>query len=499
MGGTVSFVDGTTTLFSEGLSAAGTATYSTTGLAVGPYVITAVYSGDANYGPSQSGTITGSTIDTRAGGGVGDGELATTATLNHPYALAVDSSGDMFIADTLDNRIREVNGTTGVITTVAGTGVAGYSGDSGPATSAELNAPMGIALNSSGQLLFIADSGNATVREVNLATGVISTVAGNGTGGYSGDGGLATSARLSDPTGLTLDSSGNLFIADTGNNVIREVHAATHTISTFAGNGQRGSSGNGGLATSAKLAAPSAVALDSSGDLFIADTMNNEVREVIAGTGVINLYAGTGVAGDSGDGGAATAAELEQPIGLAVNSVSGLLFITDSQNNEIRQVNLGSGVITPVAGDGFIGYLGDGGAATAAELDNPEGVAVDSSGNIFIADTYNAVVREVSVATGDITTIAGNGLASFYGDGGPATLAALHAATDVAVDSLGDLFIVDSLNNRIREVSAATGLITTVAGTGVPGSSGDGGQATAAELNFPTAVALDSSGQHFHR
>ncbi len=243
-GGTVSFLDGNTTLATKNLSA-GSATFSTTGLVVGPYVVTAVYSGDAAFGTSHSGTSSGPTITTRAGGGVGDGGPASAATLNIPFTVAIDAHGDIFIADTLDNRIREVSGATGVITTIAGTGVAGYSGNGGQATSAQLNAPMGIALDQSGQHLFFADSGNAVVREVTLATGVISTVAGDDENGYSGDGGAATSAELSSPTSLAIDSSGNLFIADTGNNVIREVSASTGKISTVAGDGQRGSSGNG--------------------------------------------------------------------------------------------------------------------------------------------------------------------------------------------------------------------------------------------------------------
>ncbi len=494
-GGTVSFMDGLTTLTTEALSA-GSATFSTTGLGAGAHVVTAVYSGDAAFGGSQSGTSSASVITTEAGGGLGDGGPATAAPVNTPFGVAIDSGGDEFIADSGNNEIREVNGTTGVITTVAGTGVAGYSGDGGPATSAELDSPAGISLDSFGHL-FIADSDNNVVREVNLSTGVISTVAGTGTAGFGGNGGPATSATLFGPTSVAVDSSGNLFIADTGNDVIREVSAATGKISTVAGDGQNGFGGDGGPATSAEMNFPMGVAVDSLGDLFIADSFNNRVREVSAATGTITTIAGTGVAGDSGNGGLATAAELNHPGGLTVSSSGSLLFIADSNSNAIRKVNLSAATITQVAGNGTAGDSGNGGLATAAELDVPTAVALDSSGNLFIADANNNVIRELSAATGNIATVAGNGLARFYGDGVAATLAALHSPTSVAVDSSADVFIADALNQEVREVSATTGDITTIAGTGIAGYSGDGGPASSAELDDPTGVALDSSGDIF--
>ena len=201
--------------------------------------------------------------------------------------MAVDSQGDLFIADTANNRVREVNATTGVISTVAGTGIPGFSGNGGPATVAKLNNPTGVAIDSSGNI-FIADSRNHVIREVNAATGVITTVAGNGVASYGGDGGAATSAELDDPFDVAVDSAGNIFIADTGNNVIREVSAATGKISTVAGNGSSGFSGNGGPVTSAKLKLPEGVAVDSSGNILIADTFNfryarfRPPREIIA-------------------------------------------------------------------------------------------------------------------------------------------------------------------------------------------------------------------------
>ncbi len=350
-------------------------------------------------------------------------------------------------------------------------------GDGGPATRAALNGPSGVALDSTDDL-FIADSNDNVVREVNHASGVITTVAGNGTAGYSGDGGPATAAELSGPQSITLDSAGDLFIADTNNDVIREVNHATGVITTVAGNGYGagigwgggGYSGDGGAATAAELNSPSGVALDTSGDLFIADNCNNVIREVNHATGVITTVAGNGTAGYSGDGGPATAAELNGPNDVAVDA-TGDLFIADPNNNVIREVNLANGQITTVAGNyngGNGGYSGDGGPATAAELSFPLGVAVDTSGDLFIADNGNNVIREVNHATGVITTVAGNyngGNGGYSGDGGPATAAELNSPNCVASDTTGDLFIADNGNNVIREVAPPNPLIVDQADT----------------------------------
>ena len=235
------------------------------------------------------------------------------------------------------------------------------------------------------------------IREVVKATGDIITVAGNGTAGYSGDNGPATAAELDSPRGVAVDSAGDLFIADNGNNVVREVVKATGDIITVAGNGTAGYSGDNGPATAAELNGPNGVAVDSAGDLFIADTDNNAVREVVKATGDIITVAGNGTAGYSGDDGPATAAELDNPIGVAVDS-AGDLFIADSGNNVVREVVKATGDIITVAGNGTAGYSGDNGPATAAELDGPGRVAVDSAGDLFIADTGNNVVREVTPA-----------------------------------------------------------------------------------------------------
>ena len=263
-----------------------------------------------------------------------------------------------------------------IIQTVAGTGVAGYNGDGIAATSAELNNPYGVAVDAQGDL-FIADLQNNVVREVNAVTHLITTVAGTGVAGYNGDGIPATSAELDDPIAVAVDAKGDLFIADDSNSRVREVSAATGLISTVAGTGGFGYNGDGISATSAELNFPVAVAVDSAGNLYISDFENQRVREVSAATGLISTVAGTGVAGYNGDGIAATSAELNFPSGLAVDA-AGDLFISDSHNNLVREVNAGTGLISTVAGTGTAGYNGDGIAATSAELNSPAGLAVDT-------------------------------------------------------------------------------------------------------------------------
>jgi hypothetical protein len=343
------------------------------------------------------------------------------------------------------NSIASTGVLPGTITTVAGNGTSGYSGNGGSATAAQLNLPIGVAVDAAGDL-FIADTFNHVVREVSPA-GIITTVAGNGTAGYSGDGGAATAAQLNYSFAVTVDAAGDLFIADTVNNVIREVRAGI--ITTVAGNGVGGYSGDGGAATAAELFRPSGVAVDAAGDLFIADGLNNVIREVRAG--IITTVAGNDSPGYSGDGGAATAAQLADPAGVAVDA-AGDLFIADYNNNVIREVR--AGIITTVAGNGTAGYSGDGGPATAATLNSPPAVAVDAGGDLFIADNINNVIREV-VHTGNIITVAGNFTAGagYSGDGGPATSATLNNPTGVAVNAAGDLFIADASNNVIREVT----------------------------------------------
>ena len=426
----------------------------------------------ADEGNNRIRKVSNGVITTVAGGGstLGDNGPATSAQLNAPAGIAVDSAGNLYIADYGNNRIRKVAG--GVIATVAGGG--STLGDNGPATSAQLNSPSGVAVDSAGNL-YIADSGNNRIREV--SNYMIHTVAGNGTAGFNGDNGPATSAQLSFPNGVAVDSAGNLYIADTNNSCVREV--SNGMITTVAGNGTF--SGDNHPATGAQLLFPWGVAVDSTGSLYIADVDNHRIRKVSGG--VIATVAGSGSYGFSGDSGAATSAQLDLPMGVAVDS-AGSLYIADHGNNRIRKVS--SGVIATVAGGGS--SLGDNGPATSAQLNAPQGIAVDSAGNLFLADSGNQRIRKVS--SGVITTVAGGG--SSLGDNGPATSAQLNAPQGVAVDSDGNLYIADSLNYRVRKVS--NGVITTVAGNGTPGFSGDNGPATSAQLAGPSGVAVDSAG-----
>ena len=362
------------------------------------------------------------TISTLAGSGppkIPNNVPGTSASLNEPNSVAVDGKGNLFFTD--QNTVFRLDAVTGVLTIAAGNGTVGSAGDTSPATSAQLSMPSGIAVDSAGNL-YIADSGHYRIRKV--SNGVITTVAGNGmTDGFSGDGGPATSAPLFDAFGVAVDSAGNLYIADSGHYRIRKV--SNGVITTVAGNGTDGFSGDGGPATSAQLSHPGGVAVDSAGNLYIADTVNNRVRKV--SNGVITTLAGGGT--NPGDGPAASAF-LANPGAVTVDS-SGNLYIADGRSR-IREVS--NGMIITVAGNGRNGFSGDNGPATGAEF-IPEGVAVDAAGNLYIADIYNSRIRKVS--NGVITTVAGKGTdpAQLNGYNGPATSALLFDPEAVAVDA----------------------------------------------------------------
>lgn len=294
----------------------------------------------------------------------------------------------------------------------------------------------------------------------------------------------ATAVPLLTPEQLAFDTAGDLYIADSGDNLIREV-SRTGVIMTVAGNGQEGFSGDGGPATNAQLDSPSGVAVDSGGNLYIADTKNNRIREVSGGT--IHTIAGTGSAGFGGDNGAATAAQLDTPTGLAVDE-QGHLYIADTGNQRIRRIS--GTTIATIAGNGIEGFSGDGAAATAASLDDPGGIAVDAAGNLYIADTDNQRVRMVSAATGSIATIAGSGAKGYNGDG-PALTVALASPGSVSVDSKGNVYVADSDNDRIRVISG--GRVATLAGIDLQGYGGDTGSAIKAVLDTPRAVLAGGS------
>ncbi len=317
----------------------------------------------------------------------------------------------------------------------------------------------------------------------------ISTYAGKGIAGFFGTKTKATIAELNYPCGVASDLSGNIYIADYDNNRVRKLDKGD-TISPFAGNGTYSFSGDGGPATSAKITRPTSVAYDKNGNFYIADYNNCRIRKVSA-SGIITTIAGTGVAGDSGDNGLATAAQIYYPLGVTADRF-GNVFIAEGISNCIREINM-YGVITTIAGNKAAGFSGDGAAATAAELNYPFSVAADDTGNIYIADEYNNRIRKVNTS-GIITTVAGNGTAGYSGDGGAALTAELNQPQGVAFDAIGNMFITDYSNQRIRFVNT-TGRITTIAGNGIQGFSGDGGAATAAKLYYPAGpVAIDPSG-----
>lgn len=436
--------------------------------------------------------VAGGIINTFAGNNVpgyaGDTQAASVAEFLDPTDVAVDGSGNVYIADTGNSIIREVTISNGIINTVAGEQSlgSGYAGDGGLATVAELWLPYGVAVDSSGNI-YISEYGDSRIRKVTKSSGKILTIAGNGTYGFAGDGGSAGTAEFANPWGLCVDGNGNVYVADLWNYRIRKI-ASGGQISTVAGNGNTSYSGDGGLAIKAQLNGPQAVAVDSSGNVYIADTANNRVRQVTP-KGVINTIAGTGSAGSTGDNGPGPSAQLSVPRGIAVDA-KGNVYVADTGNNRIRVI-APNGIITPYAGSGTGGFSGDGGAATSASLNEPQGLALDASGNLYIADFANGRVREVT-ANGIISTLAGNGVAGYSGDGGPATLAAINGPSAVAVDSSGNVYIADTNGDRIREVSGGT--ITTIAGTGGDGYSGENVRASTSLISAPRGIAVDGAG-----
>ena len=590
-----------------------------------------------------------SIITTIAGNGSpgysGDNGPAANSQLKWPAGLAFNASGDLFIADEGLNVVRKIAAGTGIITTVAGNGTLGYTGDNGPATAAELDQPWGLVFDATGNL-YIGTFGS--IRKVAAGTGIITTYAGNGTIGYSGDNGPASAATLGDAYAFAFDANGNLYFVDPYEDVVREIAAKTQIITTVAGDGPPKSTtrfqGDGGPATSAQLYNPEGLAIDSAGNLYIADTYNFALREVAAANGMINTIAGgtNGCSKQGGDGGPASSALYCDVSGLAVGP-SGNLYFADFSTGRIREItatinppsgttatpafntaagtyttpqtvtitdstpgaqvylsingntpttnNAGyhgslnvsgsaslqavavapgylpsaptsaaytittppSSVISTVAGSGIPGSsgdggpasqvqfwqlnglaidasqnlyavdpsaglvwkvnhstgtasiiagveipvsaaIGDGGPATQARLNGPSHVVVDSSGNVYIADTYDQRVRKVSAATGLISTFAGGGASSpGFGDGGLATSAYLDTPEGLALDAAGNLYIADESAGRVRKVTAATGIITTVAGGGSQGM-GDGGPATAAVVSFPVDLTFDAAG-----
>ena len=363
------------------------------------------------------------------------------------------------------------------ISTFAGNGVAGFAGDGGAATAANLRFPNAITFDGAGNA-YIADSFNSRIRKVS-PTGTITTFAGTGTFGFAGDGGAATSAAINRPYGLAFDKAGNLYFADTYNDILRKVTVSSGLVSTVGGF-MEGFGGDGGPASAASFDTPTAIIFDAAGNLYIADTLNHRVRKI--GTdGNISTIAGTGQASSAGDGGPATKATLNTPEGLAVDS-AGNLYVSETAGHRVRRI-APDGTITTIAGNGSGGFQGDGGPATQASLFYPKGIVVDqSSGNLYIADWLNSRVRVVT-PDGNINTVAGNGSYDYFGDGGPATSAALKFPWGLALDSAGNLYVADDENSTIRKLTPVPTLVSAVpkaapqinASGGVISDSGFGG------------------------
>jgi hypothetical protein len=338
-----------------------------------------------------------------------------------------------------------------LIFTVAGTGQAGYSGDGGVARRAGLHQPFDVALDGQGNLYF-SDAYNHCVRRIERDSGTITTVAGTGQAGYSGDGGAARSAQLNSPYGIALDAATNLYIVDRLNACIRLVEAATRIIQTIAGTGQPGYSGDGGPAHRAQLREPNDIVLDAQGRAFIADVQDHRVRVLDLAARVITTFAGTGEAGSGGDGGPANRATLLGPRALAIGP-RGDLYICLRNDHKVRRVDMRTGIIRTVAGTGERGYTGDHGAALQATFNGPKEIAVDGQDNIVLVDTENHCLRHIDAVSGRVTTIAGTGQPGGDGDGGPATDATLRRPHGACLDEAGNIFIGDSENHRVRFVS----------------------------------------------
>lgn len=402
--------------------------------------------------------------------------------------MAVAPNGDIYVSRRAHNLISRIDA-KGMLTNVVGTGHSGFSGDGGPATKAEMNVPAGLAFDAKGNL-YIADRANHRVRRVDTK-GTITTVAGNGTAGFSGDGGPATKASLNLPSGLVVDSKGNLYIADRSNNRVRVV-SSNGIIKTFAGNGENGYHGDNMPALKATLDKPFGLALDKHNNLYIADRGNNRVRKVDA-SGLISTVAGDGGFYFIGDNGPAYRASIAGPTGLAVDG-DGNVYIADRQNNRIRMVDK-LGMIRTVMGTGQQDYNGDSELARETNLHLPFSVALDKKGDLLVIDRSHYRIRKLIMKGNKVTTVAGNGIKLFGGDGGPSQGANLEFPHGIDVDSNDNVIIADKAHYRIRKISP-DGIISTIAGNGIRGNVGDGGPALKASV-YPMRLRVSDKNEIF--
>ncbi len=379
-------------------------------------------------------------------GSSADGIAATSVSFCGPWGIALDAAGNLYLTDLFGSKVRKVDAATGIISTVAGNGNAAFGGDNGPAASASLNRPRGVAVDGAGNV-FIADSANGRIRKVSAA-GIITTIAGNGTVGYSGDGGPATAAMI-DPEGLALDAGGNLYFGDSGSGRVRVVKT-NGIVSTFAGGGS--AAPNNVAATSAALGRPTGVFVNASGNVYIGDDASNKVYKVSAG--IITTVAGTGVQDFTGDGGPASAATFSNPDWVTADS-AGNIYVSDLSNSRLRKISAADGTINTIAGNGNYRYAGDGGPASGGVLSDPGGIGRDNAGNIYIAEYSNNRVRKVS-AGGIITTFAGNGLFR-YTDATPATSGSFTHPESLAVNPQNNVYVVDYFGGAIRKITPSGG------------------------------------------
>jgi len=416
VGGTITLSDaapGGVWSASSATTTINSATGLVTGLAISgdniSYTVTNVYSCsaiatkhiNAEGAPADIYTFSG----TGTSGYTGDGGPAYLARLTTPRALATDASGNVYYCDVPLNVIRKIS-TTGIITTVAGNGTAGNTGDGGQATNATLNGPNGLYIDTAGNML-ICNSNSSTIRKVNAATGIITTIAGTGVSGYNGDGIPATAAQLNVSLGVCEDASGNIYFTDQNNFRVRRIDAVTGLISTIIGYGSNYYDGDGGPGTAARIGYTRDIQADNSGNLYIVDPENNVIRKYVIATGIITTFAGTGgVGGSSGDGGPATAAKFNALARVAFDG-GYMMYVADQGNQKVRQINMSTGIISTVAGTGTSGYTGDGGAAATAQLSQPSGIGCDHWGNLYIADALNHRIRLAATSGSMAITLSG--------------------------------------------------------------------------------------------
>jgi trimeric autotransporter adhesin len=483
-------------------------------------------------------------IYTAVGGGRPIENIDALQVCAHPGDVASDANGNVFFIDQVNHAVRKFDISTAKVRTVAGGNGRGFSGDNGFAIAAKLDRPRSITLDNQNGILFIADFDNRRIRKVDLTTGLITTIAGTGAAGATGDGNPAISAPMT-PNAIHVNGS-TLYLADASASVIRKINLQTGIVERFAGTGEQGNSGDGSFATQAKIKFPSAIATDTNGAVYFTDGGNHNLRRVGV-DGQISTVAGT-TSGYSGDGGPATNAAFDNPTGLEIDQL-GNIFVLDGENFRVRKITI-DGIISTIAGKGNSGTYVEGGLAKNVRIE-PLGIAVENGGNLLIAtnytihsvdastntiqtligngspsfegDGYNAVlaqlhqpssiyktttgfyiadagnnrIRKVNPSTSLISTIAGNGAFAFSEDGVPAVQASLYSADVLTVDLEGNVYFVERYSNRIRKIDAATQNISTVAGTGVLGYSGDGGPAGAAKLNSPRGLCLDPNGNIF--